>query len=73
MTDADGVGRLTLKRTIREYIRAHDAPTYRETAAAVVAEHGVTRTTATDKLDALERAGFLYRVGDGASAEVKLT
>ena len=72
MTDAETVARVDIRRTIREHIRTTDARTRGETATHVVAVHGVTWSTATDELDALERAGFLYRVGDGASAEVKL-
>jgi hypothetical protein len=73
MTDSVAAAvRLEMLGTIRDYIRATEAPTWGETAAHVVAEHDVTKAAVNDELRKLEREGFLYRVGDGASAEVKL-
>ena len=66
------VDRRTLRRAIREYIDATDAPTYSEIAAAVAEETEADPTDVGRELDALERVGFVYLVPTDGGEEVKL-
>ena len=66
------VNRRALRRAIREYIDATDAPTYSEIAAAVAEETEADPTDVGRELDALERVGFVYLVPTDDGEEVKL-
>ena len=66
------VDRRTLRRAIREYIKATDAPTYSEIVNAVPGETEADPTDVGRELDALERAGFVYCVPTDDGEEVKL-
>ena len=64
--------RRRLRRAIREYIDANDAPTYSEIAAAVAEKTDADPTDVGRELDALERAGFVYLVSTDDGEEVRL-
>ena len=66
------VDRRALRRAIRQYIDATDAPTYSEIAAAVSGETEADPTDVGRELDALERVGFVYCVPTDDGEEVKL-
>ena len=66
------VDRRALRRAIRQYIDATDAPTYSEIAAAVAEETDADPTDVGRELDALERVGFVYCVPTDDGEEVKL-
>ena len=64
--------RRRLRRAIREYIDATDAPTYSEIAAAVAEETEADPTDVGRELDDLERVGFVYPVPTDDGEEVRL-
>ena len=66
------VDRTALRRAIREYIKATDAATYSEIAAAVAEETDADPTDVGRELDALERVGFVFLVPTDDGEEVKL-
>ena len=66
------VDRRALRRAIREFIDATDAPTYSEIAAAVAEETDADPTDVGRELDALERVGFVFLVSADDGEEVKL-
>ena len=66
------IDRRALLDSICEHIRGSEAPTWGGTAEVVADAHGVAESTVDDELAKLEREGFLYRVGDGDTAEVRL-
>ena len=66
------VDRRTLRRAIREYIDATDAPTYSEIVNAVPGETDADPTDVGRELDALERVGFVYCVPTDDGEEVRL-
>ena len=66
------VDRRALRRAIREYIKATDAPTYSEIVTAVAEETEADPTDVGRELDALERAGFVYCAPTDDGEEVKL-
>jgi DNA-binding MarR family transcriptional regulator len=70
--DTDTVDRPTVRRAIREYIEANDAPTWSEIAADVAAEIDTETTAVGRELDALEKAGFIYLVPSNDGRVVKL-
>ena len=64
--------RRRLRRAIREYIGANDAPTYSEIAAAVAEETDADPTDVGRELDDLERVGFVFLVSTDGGEEVRL-
>ena len=66
------VDRRALRRAIRQYIDATDAPTYSEIVNAVPGETDADPTDVGRELDALERVGFVYLVSTDDGEEVKL-
>ena len=66
------VDRRALRRAIREYIDATDAPTYSEIVTTVAEETDADPTDVGRELDALERAGFVYLVSTDDGEEVRL-
>ena len=73
MSDAEAaVDRRQLRRAIRSYINATDAPTWSEIVTAVGDEIDTEATAVGRELDALERAGFIYCVPTDDGEEVKL-
>ena len=66
------VDRTALRRAIREYIDANDAPTYSEIVNAVPAETDADPTAVGREIDDLEAHGFVYLVPTDDGEEVKL-
>ena len=66
------VDRTALRRTIREYIEANDAPTWSEIVNAVPADTNAKPTTVGRELDELEAHGFIYCVPTDDGEEVRL-
>lgn len=66
------IDRRTLRRAIREYIEATDAPTWAEIVAVVAGNRGVDPAAIKTELDALESHGFIYCVPTDDGEEVKL-
>ena len=66
------VDRRALRRAIREYIKATDAPTYSEIVNAVPGETEADPTDVGRELDALDRAGFVYLVSTDDGEEVRV-
>lgn len=65
------IDRPALRRTVRQTIQQADgAPSRDELIGGVIEEMGVPEAAVDSELDALERAGFVYLVGD--VPEVKL-
>lgn len=72
-TDTTDPDRTAIRTSIRETIRAADTPPKRGDLCALVATMTDTDAAAVAaELDELERTGFVYLVGDGDDAEVKL-
>lgn len=64
-TDTDTIDRLAIRKTIgREVRESDDAPARADVLDAVATAAGIPREIVADELDALERAGFVYLVGD---------
>jgi hypothetical protein len=71
-TDTTDVDRTAVRRTIRETIQAAAEPPSQSDLVDTVARlAGVPETAVRDELDACERHGFVYCVGDD-DPEVKL-
>jgi hypothetical protein len=73
MSDSDthNIDRPTVRRTVRKVVRGSPvdvADVVERTAVTLDCPEHIVR----DELDALEREGFVYLVGDGDSAEVRL-
>jgi predicted ArsR family transcriptional regulator len=66
------VDRAAVRRAIRDHAADADAATWGETKRTVADRLEVETDAVRRELAALERAGFVYTVGDGESAEVKL-
>ena len=64
--------RRRLRRAIREYIDANDAPTYSEIVTAVAEETDADPTDVGRELDDLERVGFVFLVSTDDGEEVRL-
>lgn len=58
------VDRRALRRAIRRYIEGTDRALWSDITEAVAADCGVAATDVGRELDALERAGFIYCVGE---------
>jgi len=73
MTSDTDINRTELRRTVRKIIRESDtAPTRTALVESVVDAVGTNSETVDGELDALEREGFVYLVGDGADTEVRM-
>ena len=66
------VDRTALRRAIREYIEANDAPTWSEIVTAVAEETDADPTAVGRELDDLEGHGFVYCVPTDDGEEVRL-
>ena len=66
------VDRRALRRAIREYIEANDAPTWSAVVTAVADEAGTEATIVGRELDQLEAHGFIYCVPTDDGEEVRL-
>lgn len=65
MSNTDTIDRIALRRTIRQTIReADDPPTYSDLVGIVATGRGVPEEVVSSELDACEREGFVYCVGD---------
>jgi len=63
--------RVAVRRTVREVVTG-DPIDKAETISDVASRLETSEETVRDELDELERHGFVYLVGDGDSAEVRL-
>jgi hypothetical protein len=71
-SDTTDIDRTALRKTIRQTLRDADDPPQRSDLVATVAVvRGAPEQAIADELDALERHGFVYCVGDDDPA-VKL-
>ena len=72
MSDTQDSDAVTIRRTIRQTIRDADDPPRRTALVELVSTRtGAPATAVRDELDACERHGFVYLVGDD-DPEVKL-
>jgi hypothetical protein len=64
-TDTDETDRIAIRKRIRETIRAADEPPARaDVLDTVAARESVAVDAVADELDACEREGFVYLVGE---------
>jgi len=63
--------RVAVRRTVREVVSG-DPVDKAETISEVAGRLETTEETVREELAELERHGFVYLVGDGAGAEVRL-
>jgi hypothetical protein len=68
---SETIDRTTIRATVREVV--HDGPVEKhEVVVRTATRLDIPESAVRDELDALERLGFIYCVGEGDSAEVKL-
>jgi len=66
-----GVGRPAIRRAVRAVV-AGEPVAKGQTISEVAGRLEVSETVVREELNELERHGFIYLVGDGDSAEVRL-
>jgi len=71
-TDLPDRVRKDVRRAVADSVETRERATVAEVVTDVAARFGVAEAAIKDELDALERNGFVYLVGDGSSAEVRL-
>jgi len=64
--------RKDVRRAVADSVETRERATVAEVVTDVAARFGVAEAAIKDELDALERNGFVYLVGAGSSAEVRL-
>jgi hypothetical protein len=72
-TETHDTDRTAIRKRIRKTLQqAETAPRRASLTDTVARTADVPEPAVSDELDALEREGFVYLVGDGDDAEVKL-
>jgi hypothetical protein len=61
-----------LRLEIKECIQRHDSVTVAEIVTEVGRDNGCPEALVVEQLDEMEQHGFVYLIGEGSSAEVKL-
>jgi D-arabinose 1-dehydrogenase-like Zn-dependent alcohol dehydrogenase len=64
--------RKDVRQAVADSVETRERATVAEVVTDVAARFGVAEAAIKEELDALERNGFVYLVGDGSSAEVRL-
>jgi DNA-binding transcriptional regulator YhcF (GntR family) len=71
MSEHDAIDKPAIRRAIKTYVQDRPADTV-EVISEVAALQDCPERTVQEVFDEMERNGFLYTVGDGDSAEVRL-
>lgn len=72
MSDSEAVDRIEIRRQIKSFVESEETARQAETLNEVAADMDVPHDAVRNEFDVMERNGFLYTVGSGTDAEVKL-